>query len=108
VAEAAQTLTRLIEPSGAGTPLEQLTASLDAYLAWIAANAPAWRKLMQSAAALPEARELVEGFRAGSVTSTPPSWTGLRTRISRSRPCAICSWPRSARRCSPPSRPTPS
>jgi AcrR family transcriptional regulator len=76
VAEAAQTLTRLIEPSAAGTPLEQLTASLDAYLAWIAANAQAWRKLMQSAATLPEARELVEGFRAQTLHRVVTGLTG--------------------------------
>jgi AcrR family transcriptional regulator len=63
VAEKAAELGQLIDPSGQGTPLEQLTASLDAYLAWIEDNAQTWSKLMQSAATLPEARELVEGFR---------------------------------------------
>lgn len=76
VAEAAQTLTRLIEPSGTGTPLEQLTASLDAYLEWIGSNAEAWRKLMQSAATLPEARELVEGFRAQTLHRVVAGLTG--------------------------------
>ena len=76
VAEAAQTLTRLIEPSGSGSPLEQLTASLDAYLAWIGANARTWRKLMQSAATLPEARELVEGFRAQTLQRVVAELTG--------------------------------
>jgi AcrR family transcriptional regulator len=63
VAEKAAELTQLIEPSGQGTPLEQLTAGLDAYLSWIEDNARTWSKLMQSAVTLPEARELVEGFR---------------------------------------------
>ncbi|TMK40501.1 MAG: TetR/AcrR family transcriptional regulator [Actinobacteria bacterium] len=63
VAEKATELQQLIEPSGKGTPLDQLSRSLDAYLAWIEDNAHAWSKLMQSAANLPEARELVEGFR---------------------------------------------
>jgi len=63
VAEKAAELARLIEPAGEGTPLGQLSNSLDAYLAWIEANARAWSKLVQSAASLPEARELIEGFR---------------------------------------------
>jgi AcrR family transcriptional regulator len=63
VAEKALELGQLIEPSGQGTPLEQLTRGLDAYLAWIENNAQTWSKLMQSAATLPEARELVESFR---------------------------------------------
>ena len=46
-----------------GHAVRAARASLDAYLAWIEANADLWSKLMQSAAALPEARELVEGFR---------------------------------------------
>jgi hypothetical protein len=50
-------------PTGQGTPFEQLTASLDAYLLWIEGNAQTWSKLIQSAATLPEARDLVEGFR---------------------------------------------
>lgn len=63
VAEKAEELGQLIRPTGDGTPLEQLTAGLDAYLDWIEQNAQTWSKLMQSAATLPEARELVEGFR---------------------------------------------
>jgi AcrR family transcriptional regulator len=63
VAEKAAELQAVIEPSGEGTPFEQLGRSLDAYLAWIEANALTWSKLVQSAVALPEARELVEGFR---------------------------------------------
>jgi AcrR family transcriptional regulator len=63
VAEKAAELQGLIEPSGDGTPVEQLAASLDAYLVWVEDNAQTWSKLMQSAATLPEARELVQGFR---------------------------------------------
>ena len=79
VAQAADTLTRLIEPSGTGTPIDQLTASLDAYLAWIAANARTWRKLMRSAATLPEAGELVEGFRARTLQRVVAELTGSDT-----------------------------
>src|ERR1700758_3137570 len=57
VAEKAAERAQLIEPGGEGAPLEQLSSSLDAYLAWIEANARTWSKLVQSAASLPEARE---------------------------------------------------
>jgi len=63
VSEKAAELTALIAPSGKGTPLDQLNESLDAYLAWIEDHAHTWSKLMQTAATLPEASELVEGFR---------------------------------------------
>ncbi len=63
VADKAAELQRVIEPTGEGTPFEQLSSTLDAYLAWIEGNALTWSKLVQSAAARPEARELIEGFR---------------------------------------------
>ena len=58
VAEQAAELQRMIEPAGDGTPFEQLSRSLDAYLGWIEGNARAWTKLMQSAATLPDATAL--------------------------------------------------
>jgi AcrR family transcriptional regulator len=67
VREKAEELRAAIEPAGEGTPFEQLTASIDAYLAWIEENSQAWSKLMQSAAMLPEAGELVEGFRERTI-----------------------------------------
>jgi AcrR family transcriptional regulator len=63
VSEKAEELQRLIEPSSDVPAIEQLSQVLDSYLAWIEDNAQTWSKLLQSAAALPEARELVEGFR---------------------------------------------
>jgi AcrR family transcriptional regulator len=63
IAESAAELQAAIEPTGDANPLEQLARSLDKYLAWIEAHARTWSKLMQSAATLPEARELIEGFR---------------------------------------------
>src|ERR1700742_4514589 len=63
VEEHAGELQRITEPSGEGTPLDQLSESLDGYLAWIDDHAETWAKLMQSATTLPEARELVQGFR---------------------------------------------
>jgi AcrR family transcriptional regulator len=88
VAEKAAELQRVIEPTGEGTPLEQLSGTLDAYLAWIEANQVTWSKLVQSAAALPEARELVEGFRQRTMNMALARLTGggqrrpaLRTAI---------------------------
>jgi AcrR family transcriptional regulator len=88
VAEKAAELQRVIEPTGNGSPLEQLSRTLDAYLAWIEANQLTWSKLVQSAAALPEARELVEGFRQRTMdmalarlTSDPTPRPALRTAI---------------------------
>lgn len=78
VSEKAMELQQLIEPAGAGTPLEQLAGSLDAYLAWVEANAQTWSKLMQSAATVPEARELVEGFRRRTMNLVLSGLTGKR------------------------------
>jgi len=78
VAERAAELQRLIEPTGDGTPFEQLTRSLDAYLGWIEANSREWTKLMQSAATLPEAGELVEDFRTQTLDQLLVRLTGRR------------------------------
>jgi AcrR family transcriptional regulator len=78
VAEKAAELQQLIEPSHEGSPIEQLAQSLDAYLAWIEANAQTWSKLMRSASALPEARELVEGFRERTMELVLAELTGGR------------------------------
>ena len=64
VEEHATELQQLIEPGGDSDPFQELSNRLDAYLAWIEANARTWSKLMQSATTLPEARTIVEGFRA--------------------------------------------
>ncbi|HWF25079.1 MAG TPA: TetR/AcrR family transcriptional regulator [Solirubrobacteraceae bacterium] len=78
VAERATELQRLIEPSGEGTPFEQLTRSLDAYLQWIEGNSRAWIKLMRSAATLPEAGEVVETFRTQTLDQLLVRLTGRR------------------------------
>ena len=76
VAESANELQSLIEPSGEGTALDQLTRSLDAYLGWIENNSQTWRKLMLSAASLPEAREFIEGFRTSTLERITAGLTG--------------------------------
>jgi AcrR family transcriptional regulator len=76
VAEHAVELQRAIEPSGEGSPLEQLQGSLNAYLLWIEANAQTWQKLMQSAAGLPEAGAVVEAFRSQTLAEISRRLTG--------------------------------
>jgi AcrR family transcriptional regulator len=89
VAEKAEELQRLIEPTRKGGPVEQLTDSLDAYLGWIEENAQTWSKLMQSAATIPEARELVDSFRQrtmdlvlAELTNRRKARPALRTAIN--------------------------
>ena len=91
VAEHAAELQSVIEPGEEATPLEQLARSLDKYLAWIDANARAWVKLMQSAAALPEARELIEGFRERTMALVMEQVTGKRKPRPLLR-AAITGW----------------
>jgi AcrR family transcriptional regulator len=88
VAEAASELQQVIEPGSSGSPLERLTGSLDAYLSWIEQHAQTWTKLMESAASLPEAREIVDAFRDRTMERALAELTGrhkprpaLRTSI---------------------------
>jgi AcrR family transcriptional regulator len=64
LAQAADELRRLTEPEPGKPPVEQLTGSLDAWLEWIEAHEVAYRKLLQSAASVPEVKELVDGVRS--------------------------------------------
>jgi AcrR family transcriptional regulator len=61
--QAAQDLAERVRPAEDLPPAEQLTYSLDAFLAWIEENETAYRKLMQSVASVSEARELVDRVR---------------------------------------------
>jgi AcrR family transcriptional regulator len=79
VQEYAGELQRITEPDAQGTPIEQLSESLDGYLAWIERNAETWAKLMQSATALPEARDAVAGFRAATLENILLRLTGKRS-----------------------------
>jgi AcrR family transcriptional regulator len=86
LATGADELRRRVEPDPSLPPAEALTAAVDAYLAWIDANAEAYAKLLQSAATVPEVRELVEGVRtttverilAGIGTTEPAARTAVR------------------------------
>jgi AcrR family transcriptional regulator len=59
----AEQLRERTEPDPELSPVEQLTASLDAFLELVEENAAAYRNLMQSATGVPEIRDLIEEVR---------------------------------------------
>ena len=61
--QAAAELAEVTRPDPRRPPLEQLSASLDAYLRWVERHAAAYEKLIRSVGAVPEVRELVERVR---------------------------------------------
>jgi AcrR family transcriptional regulator len=61
--EKAGELATLTETDPSRPPLDQLTGSLDAFLAWVDDNREAYGKLVRSAAAIPEVREIVDRVR---------------------------------------------
>ena len=61
--QAAAELAAVTEPDPALPPLEQLSASLDAFLRWVERHMGAYETLIQSVGAVPEVRELVERVR---------------------------------------------
>jgi AcrR family transcriptional regulator len=63
LSQAAEELRARTEPDPELPPLEQLQRSLEAFLELIDENAPAYRKLMQSATSVPEVNELVNDIR---------------------------------------------
>jgi AcrR family transcriptional regulator len=56
-------LSALTEPDPSLPPVAQLTGSLGAFLGWVEANREAYGKLVRSAAAIPEVREVVDRVR---------------------------------------------
>ncbi len=85
--EKAAELSALTEPDPSLPPVEQLVRSLDAFLAWVEDNRVAYAKLVRSAAAIPEVREVVDRVRdatsarilAGIAPGEPPP--ALRTAV---------------------------
>jgi AcrR family transcriptional regulator len=61
--QAAAELAQATTPDPELPPVEQLAASLDAYLTWIEEHADAYTKLFPSIGAVPEVRELVDRVR---------------------------------------------
>jgi AcrR family transcriptional regulator len=59
----ASELAQLTQTDPGLPPLEQLTSSLDAFLGWVEENREAYGKLVRSAAAIPEVREIVDRVR---------------------------------------------
>jgi AcrR family transcriptional regulator len=86
LATGADELRRRVDPDPNLPPAEALSAAVEAYLTWIDENADAYAKLLQSAATVPEVREIVEGVRAATVerilegmgTSEPAARTAVR------------------------------
>jgi AcrR family transcriptional regulator len=64
LAGGAEELRARVEPDPSLPPAQALAVAVDAYLDWIEHNADAYAKLLRSAGAVPEVRELVEGVRA--------------------------------------------
>lgn len=61
--QAAAELAATVDPDPSLEPVEQLAASLDAYLGWVERHREAYAKLIRSVGAVPEVRELVERVR---------------------------------------------
>jgi AcrR family transcriptional regulator len=61
--QAATELAEVTRPDPGRPPVEQLAASLDAYLGWVERHMGAYDKLIRSVGAVPEVRELVERVR---------------------------------------------
>jgi AcrR family transcriptional regulator len=61
--QAAAELAEVTRPDPEKPPVEQLAASLDAYLGWVERHMGAYEKLIRSLGAVPEVRELVERVR---------------------------------------------
>ena len=61
--QAADEVRRLTEPAQGRPPAEALSASLDAFLAWIEENQLAYTKLLQSANSVTEVRALIDQVR---------------------------------------------
>jgi AcrR family transcriptional regulator len=64
---AASELATLTETDPSEPPLIQLEKSLDAYLAWVDANAESYRRLIESAAGADDARSIVTRVRSETV-----------------------------------------
>jgi AcrR family transcriptional regulator len=86
--QAAVELAALTRPDPALAPVDQLAASLDAYLVWVERHADAYARLIRSVGAVPEVRALVERVRddtAGRILAgiasgdpTPPLRAAVR------------------------------
>jgi AcrR family transcriptional regulator len=81
-------LAQRTEPDATRPPLEQLSASLDAYLAWVEENAGSYQKLIRSAS-VPEVRALLDRVRGDTaqrivdgLRGEKPATPALRTAVT--------------------------
>ncbi len=86
--EKAAELGQRTEPDPAQPPLEQLSGSLDAYLAWVEENAGSYEKMIRSAS-VPEVRALLDRVRGETaqrivdgISGDKPATPVLRTAVS--------------------------
>ena len=61
--QGAEEISRRTEPDPDLPPFEALAGSLEGYLGWIEENELGYRRLMEGAASVPEAKRLVDGIR---------------------------------------------
>ena len=86
--EKANELQARTDPNPELSPVEQLSASLDAYLSWIDENAGSYDKLIRNAGAAPEVRALLDRVRTetakrilGGLSPERPPSPVLRTAV---------------------------
>jgi len=89
LAGGAEELRRRVEPDPALPPAEALTRSVDAYLRWIEERPGAFEKLIRSAAAIPEVRELVDGVRSAN---TRRILEGVGAQDNAAARSAVAGW----------------
>jgi AcrR family transcriptional regulator len=89
LAGGAEELRARVEPDPSLPPVQALAVAVDAYLDWIEHNADAYSKLLRSAGAVPEVRELVEGVRA---TTSERILEGLGAQANARARIAVRGW----------------
>src|SRR3954463_13801801 len=89
--EKAAELAERTRPDPARPPVEQLSASLDAYLGWIEENAGAYEKFLQSAGAVAQVRALLERLREQTATRIIDGIRGDRP-ATPARRAAVHGW----------------
>jgi AcrR family transcriptional regulator len=85
----AEELASRIAPDPALAPAEQLATSLDAFLGWVEENGDAYAKLVRSAGAVPEVREVMEAVREATAELILAGLPGPQTPARRS---AVRAW----------------
>jgi AcrR family transcriptional regulator len=89
LAEAAEDLRARTEPDPSRAPVDQLDGALEAFLAWVDDNREAYLKLIESAASLPEVRELVDGVRTRTAARILAGVYGGAQPAPRARAAAL-------------------